>query len=237
MLFNQWMKTIYTSPITNSFGVDGFHSFDINLSDELKLLLYQLEQNVYQTSRKDDIKSYNNNRLSRSFNPSLIPPSLFKSIVNNNLLCEIVNYFKNRQPYLFYSEFIYTDILAGNQILHRDIITNEFPFLTILFDIKMKVSTTQFIRGSQLDSHELFHGAAELRRAGSIIQSATLIHNAVVFDARILHCGVAVTEQTIKMALSFTPKPITAHELAVFKKHCEDTGAKPGITFELYKIF
>jgi hypothetical protein len=174
----------------------------------------------------------------------------------------VTSYFKGRQPFLFYTSFLYTGKGALDQPLHRDVLTKRFPIITTLTDIEGGVATTRMIPKSWNDPEEIFDNtpnhtlvaqAREETYAGKKLidneeyvrreaVAATTEHNTVMFDTAMAHFGAGSRFRTVKLTMSFIPACCNEEERNAYTAHCKDFGVadhdanKAGTMFPLHPI-
>jgi hypothetical protein len=203
------------------------------MSTQLHILEHETRVIEYTPSHiiTGPIVKYTSGRIGRIINPKklfLLRPSIYNSIITPKFINALITYFKGRQPYLFYSSFLYTTTEMGEQILHRDVSRNKLPVITVLIDIDSNIATTRIIKGSHKDLDDPYYKSTSLNalqlRNGREIVTATDRDNVIMIDSCILHHGIRSSVDTIKLELSFVPKYENDEEHDMYIQHCKDFG-------------
>jgi hypothetical protein len=212
-----------------AFASNGFLSMRIpdNFSRALRNDLHDLEYDVRVISSivvgYDLQKMYQSKRIGRQFDPQtfLRLPSIYKAVFTPRFANALITYFGGREPCLFYASFIYVEPNMSVQDLHSDIDSDRFPTVTVLIDLELAPATTHAIAGSHLtDNNDTPENPYTERPTSSITET----DNIVMFDGRLLHHGVQVSEPCTKLALAFIPKYRDTDEMQLFRRYCEDHG-------------
>jgi hypothetical protein len=150
----------------------------------------------------------------------------------------LIVFFDGREPYLFYSSFLYTEKKMGGQEIHRDTPRGgTLPALTVLLDLTGAVATTLVLSGSH-DDFDCPHFNAEaikndqkklredpVTKKRRELVRATLTNNCFLVNAATAHCALDAPAEHVKLDLAFVAKWQSEEEHATYRDHCNDYSA------------